>query len=74
MPLAFVDEIEPSPPTPSQAASLGLFHFRRSPVVLIFGRRDDDTIHALLRPASKSAKARNRGKWGTGGAAGAMEI
>jgi len=22
----------------------------------------------------KSAKARNRGKWGTGGAAGAMEI
>ena len=25
------------------------------------------------RPASKSAKARNRGKWGTGGAAGAME-
>jgi hypothetical protein len=46
----------------------------RSGVVLVFGRRDDDTIHALLRPASKSAKARNRGKWGTGGAAGAMEI
>ena len=52
IPLAF-DEIEPSPPTPSQAASVGLFHFRRSPVVLVFGRRDDDTIHALLRPASK---------------------
>jgi hypothetical protein len=46
----------------------------RSGVVLVFGRRDDDTIHALLRPASKSAKARNRGKWGTAGAAGAMEI
>jgi hypothetical protein len=39
-----------------------------------FGSRDDDTIHALVRPASKSAKARNRGKWGTGGAASAMEI
>jgi hypothetical protein len=25
----------------------------RSGVVLVFGRRDDDTIHALLRPASK---------------------
>ena len=29
---------------------------------------------ALWRPAAKSAKARNRGQWCSGGAAGAMGI
>jgi hypothetical protein len=42
--------------------------------VQVFGRRHDDAIHALGGRRPKSAKARNRGKWGTGGAAGAMEI
>ena len=35
--------------------------------------RHDEAIHALRGRRSKSAKARNRGKWGTG-AAGATEI
>ena len=42
--------------------------------VQVFGCRHDEAIHALCGRRPKSAKARNRGKWGTGGAAGAMEV
>ena len=42
--------------------------------VQVFGRRNAKTIHALGGRRPKSAKARNRGVWGTEGVAGAMGI
>jgi hypothetical protein len=42
--------------------------------VQVFGCRHDDAIHALDGRRPKSAKARNRGRWGADGAAGAMGI
>jgi hypothetical protein len=60
-----------------KAASVGgLFDFKlMSLVVQVFGpgMTTLSTRSCGLRP-KKSAKARNRGKWGSGGAAGAMEI
>ena len=42
--------------------------------VQVFGRRNADTIHALLRPASKKRQGtKSRDVW-RGSAAGAMEI
>jgi len=42
--------------------------------VQVFERRGYETCTRWCGRRSKSAKARNRGQWGTGGAAGAMEI
>jgi len=38
------------------------------------GRRNADAIHVLGSRRPRSAKARNRGVWGSDGAAGAMGI
>jgi hypothetical protein len=43
-----------------------------SVVVQVFGRRNAKTMRALGDRRLKSAKARNRGKWGTDGATGSM--
>ena len=40
----------------------------------ILGRRNADAIHVLGSRRPRSAKARNRGVWGSDGAAGAMGI
>ena len=45
-----------------------------SAYVQVFGRRDDELSTRCDGRRPKSAKARNRGGWGTGGAAGAMGI
>jgi hypothetical protein len=37
-----------------------------SAVVQVFGRRNDETDHTLVRPATNSAKARSRGVLRTG--------
>ena len=42
--------------------------------ILIYLARDDDTIHAVLRPASKKRQSTKSREVGTDGAAGAMEI
>ncbi len=45
-----------------------------SAVVQVFGRRDADTIHALLQPASKKRQGTKSRDVCGGGAAGAMGI
>jgi hypothetical protein len=45
-----------------------------SPSVQVFGRRDDGLTMDCGGRRPKSAKARSRGKLGTGGATGAMGI
>jgi len=48
---------------------------RMSPSLCRFlGRRNADAIHVLGSRRPRSAKARNRGVWGSDGAAGAMGI
>jgi hypothetical protein len=47
---------------------------RMTASVQVFGRRNGESMQALWRRRPKSAKARNRGELGTGGAAGAMGI
>ena len=50
--------------SPRDRERRGAFPVVRSAPVQVFGRRDDDTIHALLRPASKkrqSTKSREVG-------------
>jgi hypothetical protein len=42
--------------------------------VLVFGRRQEEGSARSTDRRPKSAKARSRGKLGTGSAAGAMEI
>jgi hypothetical protein len=50
------------------------FHTALSVVVQVFGRRHDDAIHALRRPASEKRQGTKSRELGTGGAAGAMGI
>jgi hypothetical protein len=45
-----------------------------SALVQVFGRRQERGSARSTDRRPKSAKARNRGKWGAGGAAGAMGI
>jgi hypothetical protein len=45
-----------------------------SAVVQVFGRRDDEPFHALLRPASKKRQGTKSRDVCGGGAAGAMGI
>src|ERR1700716_3330327 len=45
-----------------------------SVLVQVFGRRDDEAIHAHLRPASEKRQGRKSREVGSGGAAGAMGI
>src|SRR4030081_2381487 len=42
--------------------------------VQVFGRRDDEAIHAHLRPASEKRQGRKSREVGSGGAAGAMGL
>src|SRR5258708_9478057 len=42
--------------------------------VQVFGRRDDEAIHAHLRPASEKRQGTKSREVGSGGAAGAMGI
>jgi hypothetical protein len=54
-----------------------LFAMHVSATVQVFGRRDEETIHALWRPASKKrqgTKSREVCGCGAAGAAGAMGI
>src|SRR5260370_9075495 len=43
-------------------------------LVQVFGRRDDEAIHAHLRPASEKRQGTKSREVGSGGAAGAMGI
>ena len=45
-----------------------------SPVVQVFGRRDDEAIDALMRPATKKRQGTKSREVGQRGAAGAMGI
>ena len=45
-----------------------------SAFVQVFGRRDDEAIHAELRPASEKRQGTKSREVGSGGAAGAMGI
>ena len=53
---------------------LGIHSGLMSRVVQVFGRRDDGLTTRSGGRRPKSAKARSRGKLGTGGATGAMGI
>ena len=61
---------EPLPRRLQQSSGKHLLSASISEFVQVFGRRDADTIPALLRPASKKRQGTKSRKWGTGGAAG----
>ena len=65
-----------SPPCNTEAilASLLLIGVAMAACVQVFGRRDDEPIHALWRPASKKRQGTKSREVCGGGAAGAMGI
>jgi hypothetical protein len=60
--------------TTVQTRFVGIAHRLMSVVVQVFGRRYDGLTTDCGGRRPKSAKARSRGKLGTGGATGAMGI